>query len=131
MGDGEIQEGSIWEAAGCAGKHQLGNLCAIVDYNGIQSAGRIADVQPLEPLAEKWRAFGWEIVEIQGHMVGGLRSQLKRRRTKPTVVVCHTIKGRGIGFAEGDPKWHHRSEIGPELVARLRTALHEQEAAVA
>jgi transketolase len=131
LGDGEIQEGSVWEAAGCASKHRLGSLTAIVDYNGIQSAGYLGKIQPIEPLAAKWRSFGWKAVECQGHAVTDLKAFFRAQHADPTAYLCHTVKGRGISFAEGRPEWHHRSMIGPDLIAQLRAALREQEAAIA
>jgi transketolase len=131
MGDGEIQEGSVWEAVECVGKHQLSQLTAIVDYNGIQSAGTVEEIQPLEPLAAKWRAFRWNAIEVHGHEIADLRLWFGQPQTKPTVYICHTIKGRGIGFAESKPKWHHRSDIKPDLIAQLRAALQDEEAQVA
>jgi transketolase len=114
MGDGEINEGSVWEAALCAGKHGLDNLCAVVDYNKIQSAGHTRDIQDLEPLADKWRAFNFATVEVDGHDVGALRDafrSLPLQKGRPAMVICHTVKGKGIGFAENDPKWHHHSNF--------------------
>jgi len=119
MGDGEINEGSIWEAAMSAGKHGLTNLVAMVDYNKIQSYGPTDVVQPLEPLADKWRAFGFETVEIDGHDVDALRDTLGRcplSAHRPTAIICHTIKGRGVPFAENDPEWHHKSQMSQEQI---------------
>src|SRR5262249_46687207 len=114
MGDGEINEGSVWEAAMSAGKHRLNNLTAIIDYNKIQSAGRTVDIQDLEPLLDKWRSFGFASVEVDGHDVRQLSMLCKRlplANDKPTAIVCHTVKGKGIPFAEDDPKWHHHSKF--------------------
>jgi transketolase len=125
MGDGEINEGSVWEAAMCAGKHRLSNLTAIVDYNKIQSAGFTRDIQPLEPLADKWRAFNFEVAEVDGHDVAALRKVLAKPLSgdKPTAIICHTVKGKGIPFAENDPKWHHQSSIKPDVLAQMDDAL--------
>ena len=128
MGDGEINEGSIWEAAMCAAKHKLSNLVAIVDYNKIQSAGPTADILDLEPLLDKWNAFGFAAVEANGHDIDELRRTFTAAPIdpdKPTVVICHTVKGRGIDFAEHDPAWHHRSRIDAELIERLYTAVEQ------
>lgn len=125
-GDGEIDEGSIWEAAMCAGKHKLNNLTVLVDYNKVQSAGLTRDIQDLEPLADKWRAFNFETAEVDGHDVGALRSLFKKlplSKDKPTAIICHTVKGKGLPFAENDPKWHHQSSIKPELYAQMEAAL--------
>jgi transketolase len=126
MGDGEIDEGSVWEAALSAAKHKLANLTAIVDYNKLQSYGAVADVMPLEPLADKWRAFGFAVREVDGHDVAALRATfaaLPFEAEKPNLVIAHTVKGRGIPFAEGEPLWHHKANVDAEMVARLRAAL--------
>ena len=128
MGDGEINEGSVWEAAMSAAKHRLDNLVAIVDYNKIQSAGPTAVIQELEPLADKWRAFGFETVEVNGHDVTALEEvlgALPRAAGKPTAVICHTVKGKGIPFAEHDPSWHHKSKLPVEVHADLYAALED------
>jgi transketolase len=125
-GDGEINEGSVWEAAMCAGKHRLGNLVAMVDYNKVQSAGPTAEIQDLEPLIDKWRSFGFATAEVNGHDVGALQRLLRRvplDADRPTAIVCHTVKGKGLAFAEGDAAWHHKSNIPADLVARMYTAL--------
>ena len=125
-GDGEINEGSIWEAAMSAAKHRLANLTVLVDYNKIQSAGFTRDILDLEPLADKWRAIGFAAHEVDGHDVGALRALLAERPVtggKPRAIICHTVKGRGIGFAENDPGWHHKTRIGGELAARLYAEL--------
>jgi transketolase len=126
MGDGEINEGSVWEAALCAGKHRLSNLTAVVDYNKIQSAGPTREIQDLEPLTEKWRAFGFATMEVDGHDVTALRNLFRRlpfAPEKPSAVICHTVKGKGISFAENDANWHHKAKLAPELVAKMYAAL--------
>jgi transketolase len=126
MGDGEINEGSVWEAALCAGKHRLAGLTAIVDYNKIQSAGFTRDIQDLEPLLDKWRAFGFAAAEVDGHDVAALRAlfgRLPLAGDRPTAVICHTVKGKGIAFAENDPGWHHKSKIPDSMVSDLYAAL--------
>src|SRR6516225_8562030 len=108
MGDGEINEGSVWEAAMCAGKHGLSNLVAMVDYNKIQSAGPTREIQDLEPLLDKWRAFNFAAIDVDGHDVEALRAALRRvplSAARPTAIICHTVKGKGIAFAENDPNW--------------------------
>lgn len=122
MGDGEINEGAIWEAAMNAGKHRLANLTAIVDYNKLQSYGSTAEVQDLEPLADKWRSFGFAVREVDGHDVAALRrtfAKLPFEPAKPSALICHTIKGRGIPFAENDPSWHHKNKIPAEQIAEI------------
>jgi transketolase len=126
MGDGEINEGSVWEAAMCAGKHRVSHLTAIIDYNKIQSAGPTREIQDLEPLADKWRAFGFAAREVDGHDVGALRSvfrQLPLDADKPTAIICHTVKGKGIPFAENDPNWHHKAKLPADTVAKMYGAL--------
>ncbi len=130
MGDGEINEGSIWEAALCAGKHKLSQLTAIVDYNKLQSYGPNDDVQPLEPLREKWSAFGFEAVEVDGHNPQALLEVLKAPLSdhKPTAVICHTVKSKGVPFAEGVPTWHHKSNMKPEEIQAIYDALENYDA---
>ena len=126
MGDGEIDEGSVWEAALCAGKHRLENLTAVIDYNKIQSAGLTSEVQDLEPLADKWRAFNFAVAEVDGHNVDALRAVLTAlplQSDRPSAVICHTVKGMGIPFAENDPTWHHKSRLPEEVIAEMREAL--------
>lgn len=126
LGDGESDEGSVWEAAMCAGKHRLANLTAIVDYNKIQSAGFTRDIQDLEPLLDKWRAFNFAAAEVDGHDVAALRglfARLPLSPQRPSAIICHTVKGKGIPFAENDPAWHHKAKLGAGTIARLQAAL--------
>lgn len=126
MGDGEINEGSVWEAAMTASKHRLDNLTAVIDYNKLQSYGPVRDVLDMEPLADKWRAFGFAVQEVDGHDVGQLRAAFSPAAVvpgKPGVTICHTIKGRGLPFAEGNPKWHHKSRFKPDEIDAMRAAL--------
>ena len=125
-GDGEINEGSVWEAALSAAKHRLDNLTVMVDYNKLQSYGATREVLDLEPLAEKWRAFGFGVSEINGHDMEALRNTLARlplESGRPSAVICHTVKGKGFPFAEFDPLWHHKSRINAEQVAEMHAAL--------
>jgi transketolase len=125
-GDGEIDEGSIWEAAMTAAKHHLDNLTAIIDYNKLQSYGKVDEILPLEPLGDKWRAFGFGVRELDGHHVDALReafASLPFEKGKPSVVIAHTVKGRGIDIAEGNPNWHHKSSLDEKAIADLRLAL--------
>jgi transketolase len=126
MGDGEINEGSVWEAALCAGKHQLSNLTAIIDYNKMQSAGPTREIQDLEPLLDKWRAFNFAAVDVHGHDVNALQDifrSLPLAAGHPSAVICHTVKGKGIAFAENDANWHHKSSISDEMLTKLYAAL--------
>lgn len=127
MGDGEINEGSVWEAAMCAAKHKLAHLTAIVDYNKMQSAGFTRDIQDLEPLLDKWRAFGFAAAEVDGHDVAALRALFRRLPLvpdKPSAIICHTIKGKGIDFAENQAQWHHKAKLGLVDIRRLEQALN-------
>jgi transketolase len=108
LGDGELQEGEVWEAAMCAAHHALSNLCIVIDYNKLQSDDRNAAIMGLEPLASKWRAFGWAVTEIDGHdveqILGAFRSAA--RTATPSAIIAHTIKGRGVSYMEDSPAWH-------------------------
>jgi transketolase len=109
-GDGEQQEGSNWEAGMTAGHRQLANLTLIIDRNRLQQGAKVEDTNSLEPLADRWRAFGWEVAEVDGHDHAALLSVLAAPigdRRKPLCVIAHTIKGRGISFMENEVKWHH------------------------
>ena len=118
LSDGECDEGSTWEAALLAPAWQLANLTAIIDYNKIQSLGRVEDVLPLEPLTEKWRAFGWDTREIDGHDISALLDALDPERwvptSRPRCVIAHTVKGKGVSFMEDDLLWHYRAPKGDE-----------------
>jgi len=126
LGDGECNEGSVWEAAMSAGKHKLGNLVAMVDYNKQQSYGSTHEVLELEPFGDKWRSCGFHAVEVDGHDVAALRDVLCRPTLgagKPLAILCHTVKGKGVSFVENNPAWHHKSKIKDEDVKRLLDAL--------
>ena len=109
LGDGELQEGSVWEAALSAPRFGLEGLLAIVDHNGFQAGGAVEDVVPLEPLAEKWRAFRWNVREIDGHDLGAIRAALAAVPAPrgPSVIVAHTVKGKGVPGVEGTPRAHY------------------------
>jgi transketolase len=118
LSDGECDEGSTWEAALFAGHHRLDNLIAIVDYNKIQSLGTVKEVLDLEPFAEKWSAFGWGVREIDGHDVAQIEETLASVpavANKPTCVVAHTVKGKGVSFMENNLLWHYRSPDREEM----------------
>jgi transketolase len=128
MSDGEADEGSTWEAALCAGKHKLSNLTVVVDYNKQQSYGSTYEVQDLEPFSDKWKAFGFAVAEVNGHDVGDLRSALSNlplRPDKPSAIICHTVKGKGVPFVENNLAWHHKSRITDEEIHSLLAALDE------
>lgn len=119
LSDGECDEGSTWEAALLAPQLGLGNLTIIVDFNKIQSLGRVDEVLPLEPFADKWRAFGWNVVEVDGHDVDALQAALEAEVVagRPRCVIAHTVKGKGVSFMEDDLLWHYRTPQGEELAA--------------
>ena len=126
LSDGECDEGPVWEAALFAAHHHLDNLVAIVDYNKIQSLGRVEHVLDLEPLAEKWKAFGWVTQALDGHDLDALGSTLRSlplRVGSPTCIVAHTIKGKGVSFMEDKLLWHYRAPDDEEV----RRALMELE----
>lgn len=123
LSDGECDEGSVWEAALFASHHALDNLVAISDYNKIQNTGAVKDILDLEPFAEKWKAFGWAVREINGHDLKGIQETLKQvpfETGKPSCVVAHTLKGKGVRFMENNLLWHYRSPNAQELEAALR-----------
>ncbi len=122
LSDGELDEGSNWEAILFAAHHQLDNLVAIVDYNKIQSFGSVGEVIRLEPLAEKWHAFGWATREIDGHDHQAIAEALRmvpHERGKPTAVVAHTVKGKGVSFMEDLLAWHYKSPSDEQLAQAL------------
>ncbi len=127
MGDGELDEGNIWEAAMFAGKYKLGHLVGIVDRNNIQIDGTTEDVMPLDSLRAKWEAFGWHVIEQDGHDISGLISALNTARAitnKPVVILAYTIPGKGVDFVEFDYKWHGippNKEQAKEALEKLRT----------
>ncbi len=126
VGDGECNEGSVWEAAMAAAKHQLANLCVLVDCNKLQSYGPTADIQNLDPFADKWRAFGFEVNEVDGHDLVALRQLLERPPGRqPRTIICHTVKGKGIPEVENNLAWHHKSKLPTEKLAELYQALEE------
>lgn len=120
LSDGECDEGTTWEAAMFASHHGLSNLTAIIDYNKIQSLARVSETLALEPFADKWVAFGWEVVEVNGHDHDELRRALNSPRNgQPLVVIAHTTKGKGVSFMENSVLWHYRSPQGDEYAAAL------------
>jgi transketolase len=131
LGDGEIQEGQVWEAAMSAPRlgrpgQAVDNLCAIVDYNGIQLDGFVKNILDLEPLVDKWKAFGWAVLEIDGHDLAQIDKALDEAQTvegRPTCIVAHTVKGKGVSFMENDPEWHGKAPKPAEAVAAIREVL--------
>jgi transketolase len=121
LGDGEIQEGMVWEAAMAANHHDLKNLVAIVDCNGVQINGWTNDVMTLEPIADKWRAFGWTVVEVNGHNMRDVLTALHTAKTmrKPTTILMRTVKGKGVSFMEDESKWHGAAPSDEELIKAI------------
>ncbi|MGE0472992.1 MAG: transketolase [Nitrospirales bacterium] len=124
LGDGECQEGSVWEAAMFASHHRLNNLMAILDRNGLGATNYTEQSTALEPLVDKWNAFGWEVMKIDGHSFHELHAAMTafRQRTflKPLMVVAQTVKGKGVSFMEGSVDWHHRMPKGKEVDEALQ-----------
>lgn len=120
LGDGECDEGQIWEAAMLASHQSLSNLIVIVDYNKIQYDGLVDQILSLEPLKAKWESFGWNSLEVDGHDTDKLLQVFsKLDPSKPNVIIAHTIKGKGISFMEGNPKWHHGVLSDEKLIEAL------------
>jgi len=122
LSDGEMDEGSNWEAILFAAHHRLDNLVAIIDYNKIQSFGSLKEVLDLEPLAEKWRAFRWAVWEIDGHEHDQIKEALSCapfEPGKPSVIIAHTVKGKGVSFMEGQLAWHYKSPNDQQLAQAL------------
>ena len=123
LGDGEIQEGQVWEAAMFAAFHKVDNVVAIVDYNKIQLDGFVKDIMDLEPLAAKWEGFGWHVIELDGHNIPALRQAFAEAGTvkgKPTVLIANTIKGKGVSFMENNPKFHGVAPTPEEVEIALK-----------
>lgn len=117
MGDGEQDEGQIWEAVMAAGHYKLDNLCGIVDFNGLQLDGFVKDVMNLEPLAKKYESFGWNVVEINGNNMEEVLTAFEKAKTiknKPTAIIAHTIKGKGVSFMENKVEWHGKAPTKEE-----------------
>ncbi|MCW1318205.1 hypothetical protein OLO86_07055 [Campylobacter jejuni] len=121
MGDGESQEGSIWEAAMLASKLKLSNLYAIIDYNNLQGYGRASELVGFEPIEDKWKAFGWNCITIDGHNVDEIIEAFKTfdNTDKPTCIICKTIKGKGVSFMEDRLEWHYYAISDDELQIAL------------
>jgi transketolase len=123
LGDGEIQEGNIWEAAMAAAHYKCDNLCAILDYNGFQIDGPVNKIMNLEPLIDKWRAFGWHTIEINGHNMAEILQAYEEAKTakgKPTIIIAHTIKGKGVSFMENVVDFHGRAPTKEETEKALK-----------
>ena len=126
LGDGELQEGEVWEAAMAAAHHKLDNLCAIVDYNKLQSDDRNDNIMRLEPLAAKFRVFDWAVAEIDGHNIEEILNALRRAASttgRPSILIAHTVKGKGVPYMENIPTWHGSVKLTPEQADDALTAL--------
>ncbi len=127
LGDGECNEGNVWEAAMAAAHYHLDNLIAIVDYNKVMAKGFVWDLMRVEPFADKWRAFGWDVLEVDGHDIAAFADTLHRARWvlpcgKPIVIIAHTVKGRGVEMAEFNYKWHTHApepEVADQMLREL------------
>ncbi|MCK4993483.1 MAG: transketolase [Candidatus Omnitrophica bacterium] len=123
LGDGEIQEGNVWEAAMACAHFKCDNLCAILDCNGFQIDGRTEDVMNLEPIADKWKAFGWEVIEIDGHNISEILKAYelaKEIKNKPTIIIAKTIKGKDVSFMENVVDFHGRAPTQEEAVIAMK-----------
>jgi len=135
LGDGEIEEGQIWEASMSAAKYKLDNLCAIVDVNGLQIDGATADVMPSEPLDKKFESFGWHVIKIDGHDFDSIKAAFAEARTaagKPTAILAATVKGKGVSFMENDAGWHGKAPNDEQFAvakAELEAKIKELEGA--
>jgi transketolase len=132
LGDGELQEGEVWEAAMAAAHHKLDNFCALIDYNKLQSDNANAAIMGLEPLAAKWSAFGWQVAEIDGHDFTQILGALRKAGStsgRPSVVIAHTIKGKGVPYMENIPAWHGSVKLTEAQTKEALTAIgaNEQE----
>ena len=122
MGDGEQQEGQVWEAAMTSAHYKLDNLVGIVDYNGMQIDGTVTEVMEIAPLAEKWKAFGWEVFEIDGHRMDeilGALDQVRKVTGKPAMIVARTVKGKGVSFMEHNLKFHGNAPTADQVAVAL------------
>lgn len=121
LGDGELQEGSNWEAVMAAKHHGLERFIAVVDFNGLQINGKTSDIMNIEPLADKWRAFGWKVLECDGHDVEAVVSSLEEARSMigPTVIIAHTVKGKGVPFMENNAAWHGKAPSKEEFESAM------------
>lgn len=126
LGDGELQEGEVWEGAMCAAHHRLDNLCALVDYNKLQSDDLNSRIMGLEPMGDKWRAFGWHVIEINGHEIKQIIAALTEAgatKDRPSVIIAHTVKGRGVSYMENGPLWHGSVRLSEDDTRRALSDL--------
>lgn len=119
LGDGELQEGSIWESAMSASAYSQANLVAVVDSNRVQLDDSVQNVMPIEPLADKWKAFGWTVAECDGHSSEELSVAFRTEHSGPLVIIAHTVKGKGVSFMENSALWHGKSPSAEQLEKAL------------
>lgn len=130
LGDGELQEGQVWEAMMTAAQHHLDNVCAMVDYNHVQLDGRVEDIKALGDLCAKWRDFGWNVIEIDGHNIRSVVHAYELAaltKGKPTVIIANTIKGKGVSFMEGSADWHGKAPNDEQLAQALKEIGYSEE----
>jgi len=123
LGDGEIQEGQVWEAAMFASHYKLGNLTAILDYNNVQLMGYIPEIMEIAPIKEKWISFGWNTIEINGHDHGQIInavSEAKKIKSRPTIIIANTVKGKGVAFMENTCEWHGKAPCKEEYDTAIK-----------
>jgi transketolase len=127
IGDGESQEGQIWEAAMTAGFRQLANLCVFLDYNDLQIDGRVSEIKDIRPLPDKWQAFRWRVHEIDGHdfsAIASVLAEFRQEREKPTLVIARTVKGKGVSFMENNVNFHGQAPNAQEVATALAELNH-------
>ena len=123
MGDGEIEEGQIWEAAMSAAHYKIDNLCALLDYNGLQIDGPVKEIMNVDPLPDKWKSFGWHVFEIDGHDIEAILDALHKAekiKGKPSIIICNTVKGKGVSFFENKVEYHGVAPTDEELEGALK-----------
>jgi transketolase len=123
FGDGEVQEGQVWEAAMFAPVHKMDNIVCIVDYNKIQLDGFTKDILDIDPIVDKWRAFGWHVIDLDGHSIPALQSafaEASNTKGKPTCIIANTVKGKGVSFMENNPKFHGVAPTQQEMELALQ-----------
>ena len=129
LGDGELQEGQVWEAVMSAAHYKLDNVCAVLDYNGVQLDGTLKEVMDMGDVAAKWKAFGWHVIECDGHDVEALLrafAEAKETKGQPSVVIAHTVKGKGVSFMEGKAAWHGNAPNAEQLAQALQEICGEE-----
>jgi transketolase len=122
VGDGECQEGQVWEAAEAAAHHKVDNLTVVLDYNGVQLMGPLKEIMSMEPMVEKWRSFNWDVLEINGHDIRQIIdafNSAKSIKNKPCIIIAHTVKGKGVSYMEGQSSWHGKPPDKEQLAQAM------------